>query len=80
MNTQLSRWGNSLAVRIPKAAVDNAGFREGERLNVSVEQNGVLVIRSAQRRYSLKQLVSGITNRNRHKETDWGGPAGKESW
>ena len=80
MNTQLSRWGHSLAVRIPKAAVDNARLREGDQLSVTVEQQGVLVIRSTRRKYSLKQLVSGITSRNRHRETDWGGPAGKESW
>lgn len=80
MDTQLAKWGHSLAVRIPKTAVTSAGLRQGDRLSITVEQEGVLVIRSTRRKYTLEQLVSGITKRNRHDETDWGPPTGKEIW
>jgi antitoxin MazE len=80
MNTQLAKWGHSLAVRIPKSAVSSARLREGDRLSVTVEQEGVLVIRSTRRKYGLKELVSGITKQNRHGEIGWGRPAGKEVW
>ncbi|HVP46326.1 MAG TPA: AbrB/MazE/SpoVT family DNA-binding domain-containing protein [Bryobacteraceae bacterium] len=80
MSTQLAKWGNSLAVRIPKTLAETAKIREGDRVSLSIEKDGVLVIRPARRKYSLKQLVTRITPRNRHNETPWGPPAGKEVW
>jgi antitoxin MazE len=78
--TQLARWGNSLAVRIPKAVAEDAQLREGESVTVAVASEGGLVIRPARRKYRLRQLVTRITPKNRHAETDWGKPQGKELW
>ena len=78
--TQLAKWGNSLAVRIPKAVADTAQLREGDPVDVGVNQEGSLVVRPARRKYRLKALVSQITAKNRHAETDWGRPAGTEVW
>ena len=78
--TQLSRWGNSLALRIPKALADGAEMKEGDAVRVSVASGGALVIRRARRRHSLRRLVARITARNRHEETDWGPAVGKEIW
>lgn len=79
-STQLSKWGHSLAVRIPRAVVKEAGLAEGDRLSLEVNRDGDLVLRSARPKFELEQLVSGITARNLHSATDWGAPAGKESW
>jgi len=78
--TQLSRWGNSLAVRIPKAVAEDAHLREGQPVTITVAREGGLALKSARRKYRLSQLVSRITARNRHQETDWGEPQGKEIW
>jgi antitoxin component of MazEF toxin-antitoxin module len=43
-------------------------------------QDGAIVLRSTRPRYDLSELVSRITAKNRHRETDWGAPLGKESW
>jgi antitoxin MazE len=80
MTTELGRWGNSLGVRIPKALAERAGLQEGDRVSLDVANDGALVIRAATPRYSLDELVAGITPRNRHDETDWGAPVGKEPW
>ncbi|MFH1738380.1 MAG: AbrB/MazE/SpoVT family DNA-binding domain-containing protein [bacterium] len=80
MNTQLAKWGHSLAVRIPKAVAEKAKLREGDRLDLSIQEDGAVVIRPAHSRYTLGQLVAGITAENRHSETDWGEPVGKEPW
>ena len=77
---QLARWGNSLAVRIPLRVVETARLREGDELTLAVGKNGAIVIRPAQRKYQLAELISKITARNRHDETDWGPPLGKEAW
>jgi antitoxin MazE len=72
--------GNSLAVRIPQAIAKEAGLAEGDRVSLDVTDDGSIVLRSRRRKYTLEELVSGITSKNRHGETDWGPPQGRESW
>ena len=78
--TQVSKWGNSLAVRIPQTIVREARLAEGDRLSLDMADDGSLVLRSKHRKYSLEELVAKIKPTNRHDETDWGAPQGKESW
>lgn len=80
MATNVARWGNSLAVRLPRVVAEQAGLREGEPLEVRVTESGDVVLSRARRRYTLDELVSKITPENRHEETDWGPPVGKEIW
>jgi antitoxin MazE len=79
-STQIAKWGNSLAVRIPQALVKEARLAEGDLLSVNLRRDGSIVLRSKRRKYSLDELLAGITAKNRHKETDWGAPRGKERW
>ena len=80
MKTVVQQWGNSLALRIPKAFAQQTSIRKGSAINLSVE-NGRMVMKPIRpRKYSLKELVSKITPQNRHPETDWGKPMGKEIW
>ena len=78
--TTVSKWGNSLAVRIPQAIARQARINEGDSLALALQRDGSIVLRSARRRYELSELVSRITPRNRHRETGWGAPEGEESW
>ncbi len=79
-DTHVAKWGNSLAVRIPQAIVTEARLAEGDRLSFDLAGDGSIVLRSRHRKYSLDQLVAGIKPGNRHRETDWGAPKGKEVW
>jgi len=78
--TTVSKWGNSLAVRIPQAVAREAHLSEGDCLAMDLDPDGRIVLRSVRRTYELSELVSGITQGNRHGETDWGQPQGDESW
>ena len=78
--TTVSKWGNSLAIRIPQAVARVAHIGEGDSLEIDLDQDGSLILRSARKRYELSELVAKITPKNRHGETDWGGRQGKESW
>jgi antitoxin MazE len=80
MTTRLAKWGNSLAVRIPKTVAESARLKEGDHLALAVNKDGSLVIRPTRRKYSLDELVNRITPANRHSETDWGEPVGNEIW
>jgi antitoxin MazE len=79
-DTQVSKWGNSLAVRIPHALAKEARLAEGDRLSFSLAEDGSIVLRSTRRKYQLRDLVNRITPKNRHCETDWGKPEGRETW
>jgi antitoxin MazE len=79
-DTHVAKWGNSLAVRIPQAIVTEARLAEGDRLSFDLGGDGSIVLRSRHRKYSLDQLVAAIRPGNRHRETDWGPPKGKETW
>jgi len=79
-DTQVSKWGNSLAVRIPRAIVREIGLAEGDWLSLDLEADGSIVLRSTLRKYSLDELVAGISKKNRHGETDWGPGQGKGPW
>ena len=78
--TQLAKWGNSLAVRIPRTIVKEAGWAEGDQVSFDVAKDGSIVLRSRYRKYSLDQFVAGIKPANPHSETDWGPRRGKEAW
>lgn len=80
MKTQIAKWGNSIAVRIPKTVAEAAKLRPGDRLEMAVEDSGVVRMRKKEGKLSLKELVRGITAGNAHTETDWDEPQGKELW
>ncbi len=79
VTSRLRKWGNSLALRIPKSVAIEAQVSEGDSVDVSADK-GMIVIRPSRRTYSLQELVDAITPRNRHKEADWGSPVGHEAW
>ncbi len=79
MITRISKWGNSLAVRLPKPFVDELGLAEGSEVEITL-RDGRLILAAAGRSYGLEELVEGITAENRHQVTDWGRPRGREVW
>lgn len=76
----VSKWGNSLAVRIPAGAADSVGLSEGSEVDITVKAGTLIVAPVRKRRYQLKELVDQITPENRHELIDWGKPIGKEVW
>jgi antitoxin MazE len=55
---QVSKWGDSLAVRLPKALVDKMGLRAGDELNiVDVVERTLIVEKEDQRKAALEQLA-----------------------
>jgi antitoxin MazE len=77
--TQVVSWGNSQALRIPKAMLDELQIKEGDEVEMLVE-NGRLTVRPLNPKLTLEALVAAITPENCHKEIDWGKPVGNEVW
>jgi antitoxin MazE len=81
MHSQIGKWGNSLALRIPSAIARQIELREGGEVDISVRE-GALVVAPVKRavRYDLDELLEGMTDENRHAEIAFGEPVGKEVW
>ena len=79
MRARIAKWGNSLGVRIPKAVAREVGLDEGASVEVKVSGRN-LVLAPARAEYGLEELVARITPKNRHGESDWSSPVGRESW
>ena len=69
-----------MAVRIPRHIVQAARLQEGDPLSLSVRKDGAVLLTRDRPKYLLDELVSMIKPNNRHGETDWGNPVGKEIW
>lgn len=72
------KWGNSLAVRIPKAVIEKARLKEGDWLEVEAAAEGLVEVRRPAKLSNLAQLVSQITPENRYGEISTGAEVGKE--
>jgi antitoxin MazE len=79
VTTTIQRWGNSLAIRIPKAYALEAGLEENTEVEIGV-RGGTLHVRPARKDWSLDELVAGITSSNTHGEIRWGTRTGREVW
>ena len=80
MKLKVQKWGNSLALRIPKPLAIEANVVSGSTVDLSFS-NGELIIKPIEdREYTLEELLSGITTENIHDEVSTGMPEGKESW
>ncbi len=81
MKTHVQRWGNSLAVRIPKAFAEETGLQANDELEITVQDGRVIVLTvQKMNRYSLDELLDGVTPDNRPGEWDMGLAAGNEVW
>lgn len=80
MKVQIQRWGNSLALRIPKSFAVESKIEQGSLVEISLEQGKIVVEPVADADYTLEELLAGVTKRNLHAEVDTGGAAGKEIW
>lgn len=83
MTTKVQKWGNSLAVRLPKELAKAMDFKSGTAVRFVQKGSRVeiqLIPTAKVKKYSLKELVAGITKENKHELYDWGKPMGKEVW
>ncbi len=75
--SHVSRWGSSLAVRIPKALAEQWGVEEGSAIELLADGDDIVL---RKRSYDLADLVADMSLENTHPEVDWGEPQGDEVW
>ena len=79
METKIQKWGNSLALRIPKAFAQNIDLSQNSEVTLEI-QEGKLVVTPVIEEVSLDSLLDQITEDNIHQEINFGEPQGKEVW
>ena len=80
MRTKVQKWGNSLALRIPKTFAEELQIAPEAVVELTLEDGKLVLAPPAADVYQLEQLLDRITADNRHEESDWGAPVGLESW
>lgn len=78
MQVQITKWGNSLGIRVPKEVARRMGLTEGSRVDVTTEGNRI-VVTANQPIYTLDELLVGMTPQAMHEAFDWGPDMGDEA-
>ena len=79
MEAVIRKWGNSPALRLPSAALKEAGYALEQKVELVVSRGRIVIQPSENVSYNLDDLVSGITADNSHSEVSVGKPVGKET-
>jgi antitoxin MazE len=77
MQVQLSKWGNSLGLRIPKSVAQELGLTEGAHLDIKAE-DGRIVVSHLAPRYRIEDLVADLSHEEVSEAFDWGPDEGRE--
>ncbi|MEH2245996.1 AbrB/MazE/SpoVT family DNA-binding domain-containing protein [Nostoc sp.] len=80
MTTVVTKWGNSLAIRLPKALAEQVNVKEGTDITFSVSGNSIVITPQQRKKYTLDELLEGMTPDNFHPEIDTGSAVGNEVW
>ena len=80
METVVSKWGNSLALRLPKEISSTLDIINGSRVNIRVRKSKIEISLVEKESFTLDSLLSGINEDNLHKEISTGSSLGNESW
>ncbi|CAN5479326.1 AbrB/MazE/SpoVT family DNA-binding domain-containing protein [soil metagenome] len=80
MQARIQKWGNRLAVRIPRTIASEAGMEEQTDVEITFNEGVVMITRTAQTEYTLDELLQNVTESNLHTETNLGPVKGKEVW
>ncbi len=79
MRTRIAKWGNSLALRLPKNLAEDIRLVEGATVDLRVEGDALVVV-PARKQYRLSDLLAETKPEARQAETEWGARRGKEAW
>jgi len=79
MKARIQKWGNSLAVRIPKAVCQQIKLEENSVVELSVE-NESIVLTPVTEHLTLEEMVAMITPKNQHEQLLDDAPQGRETW
>jgi len=80
MRTRVQKWGNSLALRIPKSFAMEVGLQKETDVEILLANGKLVITPVIKPKLTLKQLLAKVTKENLHHEVDTGPAVGNETW
>lgn len=80
MLTKVQKWGNSLALRIPKTFALDAQLENDSLVEMRIAEGQIIITPVLVPEWTLEELLAGIDGNNRHNESDTGVAIGNEAW
>ena len=80
MKTRVQKWGNSLALKIPKSFAEEAGLHENGDVELSLVGGALRLKPVRAPRLTLEKLMEGVTPDNVPREWNTGPAVGREAW
>ena len=88
MEIKLSKWGNSLGIRLPKRVLDDLSIIEGDTLSIEIKNNQIIMKKNKYDEFIIKDYAESyygksfksLQNVISEKELDWGKSKGEETW
>jgi antitoxin MazE len=78
---QIARWGNSSAIRLPKATLDELGLKQGDTVDLTVENGKAVLQPERPKKITLEWIISEMKRlgpENEPELVDWGPDRGEE--
>ena len=72
MKNRIQKWGNSLAVRVPKPIAAELGWGENTPVALSLDEDALIVKTDRERAWDLETLLRGVTEENLPPAEDQG--------
>lgn len=79
MQLSIAKWGNSLALRLPRHVAQQINLTEGATVTIEA-RDGQLVLTPVRKRFKLSELLAKMPEKAETAEVDWGKPQGEEHW
>ncbi len=72
MKTRVQKWGNSLAVRIPKSFAEELDWEEGAPVEMSIDEGALSIRTDLEKCWDLAALLDRVTDDNIHPAWETG--------
>jgi antitoxin MazE len=80
MKAKIQKWGNSLALRIPKPVADGLHLERDSLVELTMTKRTLVVVPAPKAAPRLADMLERVTHDNLHGEADFGSPVGREAW
>jgi antitoxin MazE len=80
MQAKVQKWGNSLAVRIPRSLAQQSRLGENSEVEMTIKNGSIVLVPIKPQKPSLQTLLDQVSDENLHGEVESDGPVGQEAW
>jgi len=77
---RIQKWGNSLALRIPKSFAAEIGLGQNSSIQLMIKEGTLVVTPEREPQWRLEELLEKVTEANIHREWETGSAEGDEIW